>query len=159
VSDYDGANRKHIAIARKSDVAIADAKAAFLQHAMGMVDGRIYFYELLTGCGVFLSSVYARSALDTAYNCGTRDVGQQILNDIMRVCPDDYLKMMREANARTITDTVRRARSDEDSRRDNSGPSPVPYIHPAFDTADRNNSAAPADTDYDPFDEARGNED
>ena len=158
MTDYNASNERHIAIQRRSAKALEESYQNFVNHIMGMVDGRSYIHTLLTYCHVF-DQPFVPDPSITAFGCGQLDVGQVMLRQIMRYCPDEYIRMMREANARTITDTVRRARSDEDSRRDNSGPSPVPYIHPAFDTADRNNSAAPADTDYDPFDEARGNED
>ena len=126
---YDATNPKHVAIQRRSDKASQESVDAFLRHSMGLVDGRRYFYGLLVRCHVF-ANPYTGRAGTTAFACGELNVGQQVLADIMRIAPDEYVQMMREANARDIADDTRRTRSDEDSDRDDPGPV---YIHPAFD--------------------------
>jgi hypothetical protein len=66
----------------------------------------------------------------------------------MRIAPDEYVQMMREANARDIADDTRRTRSDEDSDRDDPGPV---YIHPAFDQRSATDRGEASD-DYSPVD-------
>jgi hypothetical protein len=114
---------------------------------MGMVDGRRYFYGLLVRCHVF-ANPYTGRAGTTAFACGELNVGQQVLADIMRIAPDEYVQMMREANARDIADDTRRTRSDEDSDRDDPGPV---YIHPAFDHSAITDRGETSD-DYSPVD-------
>ena len=142
---YDATNPKHVAIQRRSDKASQESVDAFLRHSMGLVDGRRYFHGLLVRCHVF-ANPYTGRAGTTAFACGELNVGQQVLADIMRIAPDEYVQMMREANARDIADDTRRTRSDEDSDRDDPGPV---YIHPAFD-----HSASGSETsdDYNPVD-------
>jgi hypothetical protein len=68
----------------------------------------------------------------------------------MRHCPDEYVKMTREANARSTADDARRSRSDKDA----DGGDIIPaYIHPEFGPAPGNGSSPAADTgeaDYNP---------
>ena len=130
MADYDSSNPKHIAIARKSAKAADEARAGFINHIMGMVDGRAYIHDLLVHCHVF-TQPFSANALVTAFACGELNIGQRILADVMAYCPDDYIQMMREANARSTADDARRSRSDKDADGNNRGPEP--YIHPAFD--------------------------
>jgi hypothetical protein len=133
MTTYDPTNAKHINIQRRSAQAAQDSADAFLHNSMGMADGRSYFHSILVRCHVF-ANPYAGDAGSTAFACGELNVGQQVLADIMRVCPDEYIKMMREANARDAADDSRRTRSDEDTRRADSGSEPDAYVHPALDT-------------------------
>ena len=145
MADYDSSNPKHIAIARKSAKAADEARASFINNIMGMVDGRAYIHDLLVSCHVF-TQPFSANALVTAFACGELNIGQRILADIMAYCPDDYIQMMREANARSTADDARRSRSDNDSNGNDRGPEP--YIHPAFDDATA--GAGSVTTDYDP---------
>ena len=134
--------------------AISDAKARFLKHIMSMVDGRTFIHDLLTGCLIFEPTVFSRDALGTAFNCGQHTVGQQLLTDLMACCPDEYVQMMREANARDIADDTRRSRSDADSRQDDPGPK---YVHPAYIDASPTEGNG-VDSEYSPVerDDAEG---
>jgi hypothetical protein len=98
---------------------------------MGMPNGRAYIHELLLRCHVF-SQPFAANALLTAFACGELNIGQSMLADIMRDCPDEYILMMREANGRDIAADTRLRRSDEDADRGDSGA--TIYKHPALDT-------------------------
>src|SRR6516164_5649150 len=142
---YDATNPKHVAIQRRSDRASQESVDAFLRHSMGLVDGRRYFHGLLVRCHVF-ANPYTGRAGTTAFACGELNVGQQVLADIMRIAPDEYVQMMREANGRDIADDTRRARSDQDTNRDDPGPI---YVHPAFEHASVAGSEA---DDYSPVD-------
>lgn len=57
---------------------------------------RAWMYELLSQCGVYRTS-FSRSALEMSFNEGARDVGLKITSEIMRVAPDSYTQMVREA--------------------------------------------------------------
>jgi hypothetical protein len=150
MTNYDSSNPKHIRIAQKSAKATDDARRGFVSHIMERADGRAYLHDLLVTCHIF-AQPFSPEPTVTAFACGELNVGQRILADIMAYCPDTYVTMMREANARSTTDDVRRSRSDADSNGDDRGPEP--YIHPAFDAAAETggNDRAPArDAEYDP---------
>jgi hypothetical protein len=56
-----------------------------------------------------------------AFKEGERNIGLQILRDLMRACPDMYVLMMREANER---DTLSERRSDTNGNGGDQGPDP-----------------------------------
>jgi hypothetical protein len=133
VAKHDGSNKRHLDIQGRQARTEDEARDGFLNHAMGVVDGRMYFHNLLVRCHVFANPFHGNANV-TAFNCGEFNVGQQLLADIMRVCPDEYVQMMREANARSIATDTRINRSDEDQRRHDSGSEPIAaYVHPGND--------------------------
>ena len=150
MTDYNASNERHIAIQRRSAKALEESYESFVNHIMGMVDGRSYIHTLLTYCHVF-DQPFVPDPSITAFGCGQLDVGQVMLRQIMRYCPDEYIRMMREANARSTADDARRSRSDKDA----DGGDIIPaYVHPGFGPASGNGSPPTADTD-----EASGDED
>ena len=58
--------------------------------------GRKYLWWLLEIGGIG-KQPYSRNALDTAFNCGTLDVGQQILAHITEVDPAGFVQMQKES--------------------------------------------------------------
>lgn len=70
------------------------ALTAIMQHPQT----RKWIYDLLAVCNIYRTS-FDRSALNMAFNEGARNVGLQITADIMRVVPDSYVQMIREAEA------------------------------------------------------------
>jgi len=81
-------NERVKAAALKQDAAIS----AIMQHP----ETRAWVYNLLSRCGIYRTS-FDRSALSMAFNEGARDVGLYVTAEIMRVCPDSYTQMVREA--------------------------------------------------------------
>jgi hypothetical protein len=156
MTNYDSSNPKHIKIAQQSAKAADEARRGFVAHIMERVDGRAYLYDLLVTCHVF-AQPFSPDAHVTAFGCGELNVGQRLLADIMAYCPDHYVTMMREANARSTTDDVRRSWSEQDPGRNDRRPV---YRHPALDTpgeASGNNSppagnAGEGSDDYNPVD-------
>jgi hypothetical protein len=144
MAEYNAANERHIAIQRRVVKALDESHDVFINTIMGMVDGRAYVHDLLIYCNVF-GQPFSADALFTAYGCGKLDVGQVILRRIHAICPDQYVQMMREANARDIANDTRRSRSDADANGRDRGPEP--YRHPS---ADGDDSPAAADADYNP---------
>jgi hypothetical protein len=141
MTDYNAANERHIAIQRRSAKALEESYQGFINHIASMVDGRSYLHDLLTYCHVF-DQPFATDPCATAFGCGQLDVGQVILRQLMRYCPDEYIKMMREANARSAADDARRSRSDKDA----DGGDIIPeYFHPGSNSG--NGSPPTADTD------------
>lgn len=60
-------------------------------------EGRKFLWWLLEIGRVGLQP-YANNALNTAFNCGEMNVGQRILDRIISVSPEGYLRMMKENN-------------------------------------------------------------
>ncbi len=58
-------------------------------------EGRRYLWWLLR-IGKIGGQPYANNALNTAFNCGELNVGQQILDRIISVSPEGYVRMMKE---------------------------------------------------------------
>jgi hypothetical protein len=77
--------------AREDDAAIEEAIHALLKHRQG----RKFLWWLLRLGGVGLQP-YASNALQTSFNCGTLNVGNQILEELLRVSPEGYIEMMKE---------------------------------------------------------------
>jgi len=91
IGDAEGVearNKKVKAAAAKADAAIA----AIMQHP----ETRAWVYGLLANCGMFRSS-FDRSALSMAFNEGQRNIGLGVTAEIMRVVPESYTQMVREA--------------------------------------------------------------
>lgn len=57
--------------------------------------GRRYVWRLLSVTGLFLNPFSPQREV-TDFNCGKQGIGQTILADIHRLCPDLYTKMVME---------------------------------------------------------------
>lgn len=102
---YDASNRKDIRRAEKA-ARIAEAERInYLKAAMSTVAGRNWFCDLLEACHLF-SDPFTADPLREAYSKGERNVGLRLFSDIIAHCPDYYILMMREANARRIESAI-----------------------------------------------------
>jgi hypothetical protein len=117
---YDASNRKDIRRAEKEARANELARVDYLKAAMSVPQGRHWFYDLLEACHLF-ADPFTGVALTEAYLKGERNVGLRIFADIITHCPDDYISMMKEANARRITAYVRDSSAAEQSGSSNLG--------------------------------------
>lgn len=73
------------------------AKQEILRDFLATPEGRRYFYDLLTTCGVYRNP-FSRDAGMMAFSCGEMNVGQKILVDLENASPELYLLMVRENN-------------------------------------------------------------
>lgn len=106
---YDASNRKDIRRAEKA-ARIAEAERInYLKAAMSTAAGRNWFCDLLEACHLF-SDPFTADPLREAYSKGERNVGLRLFSDIIAHCPDYYILMMREANARRIESAILDAR-------------------------------------------------
>lgn len=112
---YDASDRKQVRKAEK-EAKLADAQTAgIIKGLMSLSAGRQWVYDKLAGAHVFATS-FDRDPLQMAFAEGERNQGLILLNDVMKHCPDQYLQMTQEANAR---DTAReRTRSTNANGRD-----------------------------------------
>lgn len=67
----------------------------FIKAALGTREGRDYFWWLLEVSGLN-HNPHTSNALNTAFNCGQMNVGQQLLAHIMTVAPEGYFNMLKE---------------------------------------------------------------
>lgn len=102
----------------------------FLQAAMTTREGRDYVWWLLE-ISAINHNPHTANALNTAFNCGQMNVGQQVLAHLMSVAPEGYFNMLKEREEekkdaertraeleRTDPDTEPSDRGDTDSRPD-----------------------------------------
>lgn len=66
-----------------------------MQVTLGTEIGRAFMYRCLVSAGVFSSS-FDSDPLKTAYNCGHRDQGLWLQNELQEASPDRYLQMIKE---------------------------------------------------------------
>jgi hypothetical protein len=75
-----------------------DESQALVQ-LMESTNGRAWILRSLEGSHVFSTS-FSLNALQMSFHEGERNRGLELLNSIMKYCPDQYVLMMRERNAR-----------------------------------------------------------
>ena len=126
MSDYNAADTRAIRRAAKLAKQLDSEHQTVVYGTMASPAGRNYIHSWLERCHVFSSS-YGSSALGMAFAEGERNIGLQLLADIMRWAPDQYLQMMREANDRSSASSrpsgsdPQRGRNGDDSRPEPDG--------------------------------------
>lgn len=93
---YDSGNRRHVERAAKTAKSARRERDQALCWLMADRRGRLLIWDMLTKAGVFRSSMAPTPEL-TAFNEGRRDGGLALLVDLMRLCPDAYVRMQAEA--------------------------------------------------------------
>lgn len=63
---------------------------------LSTVQGRRYFWRLLSFCGIFESSFSGGEALPMAYLEGQRNVGLVQLKNLMEIRPEAFIQMIQE---------------------------------------------------------------
>lgn len=133
---YNASNRQDIRRAEK-EARIAEVnRLDYLKAAMSVPQGRYWFHDFLEACHIF-SDPFTGDPLREAYSKGERNVGLLIYSDIVAHCPDDFIRMMKEAHERHIERTIRNNRdaaaaersSSEDSGWDTEGSGDTPDIY------------------------------
>ena len=104
----DFSNKKDIRRATKEAKLAQRQDQEIVTQLMSTTPGRSWMLRKLEACHVFSSSFNAQPHF-MAFSEGERNIGLQLLNDIMAACPDHYIQMMRERNERDA------ARSRDDS--------------------------------------------
>jgi hypothetical protein len=147
MSDYDASDRKHVRLAERAARIDDRQKQEFVREIMATAVGRAWVLDLLVRAHVFASS-HTGNALQTAFNEGERNIGLLLLISIMTACPDQYVVMMRESDARSSTADARRERNRPNA---DGRDQPVVESSPtAGDDAgdDASDDEAPDDTSY-----------
>lgn len=105
---YNANDRRQIREARRMAKLNERARSVTVTAIMSSILGRQWAYEFLSQCHVFAAS-FNPNALSMAYNEGQRNIGLALMADIMAVCPEQYITMMREANDRDRAADARNA--------------------------------------------------
>ena len=102
---YDASNRKQIREAEKAARRVDRDRIEFLTAALNTIQGRTWFYNFLNDCHIFNQPPAFESNKDY-FALGERNVGLRIFTEISQHCPDQYINMIKESNARDhLTDT------------------------------------------------------
>lgn len=114
---YNAAERKDVRRAEKEAKTAERQRHEIVTYIMSTTPSRAWMHDRLESCHVFASS-YSPDALAMAFAEGERNIGLQLLNDILQACPENYILMMREENDRRI---ARERRSSEKPNGGDSG--------------------------------------
>lgn len=99
---FNAADRKDIRRAEKAARTAEVLRHDHIRHAMSTPLGRAWFWTLLKACHIFETS-WAPEPLTIAFREGERNIGLLIVADIFAACPEQYLLMTQEANAKEFT--------------------------------------------------------
>lgn len=91
-------------------------EAEGLRKLLDSYEGRAFLWWMLGTAGVF-ANPFTQNALHTAFNCGTMNFGQQLLNRLVSEQPAQYIKMMQE-NAERETAYAAKLIKEEDDEDD-----------------------------------------
>jgi hypothetical protein len=92
---YDAGDAKQVAERGRKTRREQAEHDTMLKGIMESTPGRRWIWRLLTKCNVFSTSFHENSRV-TAFLEGKRDIGLNIIADIMRICPDEYVRMAGE---------------------------------------------------------------
>jgi len=118
----NAASRKDVRAQEKIAARLAVNDAEVVRGLMSTMVGRAWMHSKLEFCHIF-SDPFTNEALLEAYRKGERNIGLALLADIMLHCPQQYILMMEEANARHTAAELTRSTLAE---RDPFGPSREP---------------------------------
>jgi hypothetical protein len=114
---YNASSRKDIRRAEKASELAEKNRIDFIRAAMGTLQGRVWFYDLLEFCHLF-NDPFTGDPLREAYSKGERNVGLRLFSDIIAHCPSEYISMMREAQIKELTNERRDLNDDDGSAGD-----------------------------------------
>ena len=96
---YDASNRKQIREAEKAARRAELDRIEFLKAALNTTQGRTWFYNFLADCHCFVNTPTFNTNQDYT-QLGERNAGLRVFAEIIHHCPDQYILMTREVNAR-----------------------------------------------------------
>lgn len=104
---YNAGERSHVKAAAKAVRQAERARGDIVRTIMGTVGGRAWMLDKLERCHVFSSS-FNTEGLRMAFAEGERNIGLQLLSEIMSNAAPSYTLMMSEKNERDLTASARR---------------------------------------------------
>ena len=99
---YNASSRKDIRAAEKLEAEARRAHLEFLAAAMSTAQGRAWFHAHLASCQCFVVVPTFEPNRDY-FDIGRKSVGLPLMADLQTHCPNEYLQMMREEDARINT--------------------------------------------------------
>src|SRR5262245_21646192 len=117
---YDAGNRKDVRAMEKRAKLEETQRREVISGIMSVAPGRKWMCDLLEHCHIFSTS-FSDAAIRMAFMEGQREVGILLLTDIMASCPDEYVTMMGERNARQSAIDARLSRDRPDGDGSSSG--------------------------------------
>ena len=135
MTEPNAADRKWVREQQKLAKLVDARNQSVVVVLMSSPDGRAYLWDKLEAAHIFHTS-FSTDLAQMSFNEGERNLGLQLLNDIIRWSPDQYIQMIREANGRRSDssntsnaadepDAGERS-SSEDAGGDTEGPSGEP---------------------------------
>lgn len=124
MGEYDASDPKAIRKAAKAARQVEAERELVVVGLMSTPSGRSYVHDILLRCHVFTPS-FNFSAMAMAFAEGERNVALQLLGDVMRCAPDQYIQMMREVNDRSTADDRRGGNRSNANGRDRPADSPA----------------------------------
>lgn len=97
--DYDTSDPQAVNKAKKKNARKRADRLKFVEAAMGLEEGRAWFYDLLNFCKVF-QGPFNSDPYQTAFLCGEQNIGLRVLADIQDAAPQHYLPMITENKVR-----------------------------------------------------------
>jgi len=73
---------------------------SIVRSIMERMEGRQWIYSKLDMCKIFTTPFVPSDSHGTSFFSGIQAVGQNLLNDIMQACPEQFYLMIQEASAR-----------------------------------------------------------
>ena len=90
----NAADKKQVKSAAKKEKSQREKEIDDVYFLLQNVQGRRFLYRYLTKCGVYRSSFTGNS--QTFFREGERNIGIQLIDDIMEADPDKYTLLMKE---------------------------------------------------------------
>jgi hypothetical protein len=124
----NASDRKEIKRAEKAALRAERDRGEVLQQIASTAKGREWLWNQLEHAHIF-STPFSLDVNQTNFNLGEQNAGLRLLADIMQWCSEEFIQMMREANARRTesnakSDTTERPADAERSGIEESGRQP-----------------------------------
>lgn len=96
---YNTSDPAQVNKAKKKAARTRADRLEFVKAAMGVEQGRAWFFDLLVRCHIF-NRTFDPDPYVHAYKAGEVNIGLQILDDIQTGAADSYYKMIQENKSR-----------------------------------------------------------
>lgn len=91
---YDANDTKTVNNARKKEARFRQRRKNFVRQMMQDEDGRLWLYDLLEFCNIYVNPLAPGQTDVTFHNIGQANVGRKLLVDINEAAPELYMQLM-----------------------------------------------------------------
>lgn len=99
---FNAADRKDVRAAEKAARIAERERQDTVRGLCASASGRRYVWDKFSLAGIFVA-VPPTDALQMAFAEGVRAQGLALLDDVITACPEQFIRMMQEANERNLT--------------------------------------------------------